>query len=151
VLLYSLSRPDLIGQRSAFDFVLGVPVEVERPAATNNWDIAITDQGAGMALVPAGSFVGLTSRAGIATVTGFTLEALDVAPGDTARYTSAPVPAELGKIYVVRSRREVCGFGALGSHYAKLEILEMNQTAGTLRMRAITNPYCNDRKLIPPD
>jgi hypothetical protein len=32
-----------------------------------------------------------------------------------------------------------------------MEALQVDATAGTLRFRAITNPYCNDRRLIPPD
>ncbi len=150
VLLYSLSRPDLIGRPSAFDFINGVPVEVENPSASGRWDMAVSDQGTGMAFVPAGAFAGISSRAGIATMTGATFETLEAAPADTARYSSAPVLAELGKVYVVRSRRENCGFGN-GSRYAKMEVVEVNRTAGTLRFRTITNPYCNDRKLIPPD
>ena len=157
VQLYSLSRPELIGQPSAFDFfnalgagVSGIPVIVEDPGASGRWDVAVTDVSGGLALAPAGAFVGLTSRAGIATVTGSTLEEFGRAPSDTSRYSSAAVPLEAGKLYVVRSRRESCGFSS-GSKYAKLEVLETNPTTGTVRFRAITNPYCNDRRLIPPE
>ncbi|MGH7467760.1 MAG: hypothetical protein ACRENP_07190 [Longimicrobiales bacterium] len=150
VLLYSLSRPDLIGRPSAYDFVNGVPRTVETPGASGTWDVAVTEGTAGFSLVPAGAFTGLASRAAIATVTGTTLENLREAPADTARYSSAAVLVEQGKIYVVRSRRENCGFSS-GSRFAKVEAVETNRTNGTLRFRAITNPYCNDRRLIPPN
>jgi hypothetical protein len=150
VLLFSLSRPNLIGQPSAFDFINGVPKAVETPGASGTWDVALTEESAGLSLVPAGAFGGLISRAGIATITGTTLETLREAPADTARYSSAAVLIETGKVYVVRSRRENCGFSS-GSKFSKLEAVDINNTSGTLRFRAITNPFCNDRRLIPPD
>ena len=155
-LLFSLSRPELLGRPSAFDFfaatsgLSGIPVVVETPTATGQWDVALTDQTGGLALVPASAFVGLNSRAGIATMTGTTFDGLREAPGDTARYSRAAVVVQLNTVYVVRTRRDGCGFGS-GSRYAKLEAVAIDRTAGTLTFRAITNPICNDRKLIPPD
>jgi hypothetical protein len=150
VLLYSLSRPELLGKPSAFDFFDGVPISVESPAASGRWDLALIDLNGELALVPASAFVGVVSRAGVATVSARTLEEVTEAPGDTAQFKSEPVVIRVGTIYVVRTRRTDCGFGS-GVRYAKLEPLEVNTTAGTLRFRSIVNPYCNDRKLIPPE
>src|SRR5687768_5477375 len=154
--LYSLSRPELIGRPSAFDFVPqpvhGIPVAVENPSATGRWDVAVVDQGNTLAFLPAGGFTGLNSRAAIAEINASTtLEELKEAPGDTTQFKTAAVTAQVGKIYVVRTRREDCGFGSFGVRYGKFEVLEVNVPAGTLRFRVITNPYCNSRTLIPPD
>jgi hypothetical protein len=127
-------------------------IAVENPVAAGHWDVAVIDQSGGLALMPAGAFSGLESRAGIATITAqTTLEELKEAPRDTAAFSDAAVAALAGRIYVIRSRRENCGFGTFGVRYTKLEVLQVNTTAGTLSFRKITNPYCNDRKLIPPD
>jgi hypothetical protein len=154
--LFSLSRPELIGRPSAFDFVpapvFGTPIAVENPSATGRWDVAVVDQGNTLAFLPAGGFTGLSSRAAIAEITASTtLEELREAPGDTAQFKSTAVTARVGRIYVVRTRREECPFSSAGVRYAKLEVLEVNAPAGTLRFRVITNPYCNSRTLIPPD
>src|SRR5688500_17307278 len=145
--LFSLSRPELIGRPSAFDFVpqplFGIPAAVENPSATGRWDVEVVDQGSPLAFLPAGGFAGLNSRAAIAEISGATtLEELREAPGDTAQFKTTVVAAQVGKIYVVRTRREDCGFGSTGVRYAKLEVLEVNAPAGTLRFRTIINPYC---------
>lgn len=158
VLLYSLSRPEYIGRESAFNFIIGVPpfipeVVVEDLNNTGNWDLALIDQGNDLALVPASAFVGLASRAGIADIGPGVLEDIRTAPGDTAQFKTTAVPIRLGTIYVVRSRRAQCpgGFGASGVFYSKMEALEIDKAAGTLLFRRISNPYCNDRALIPPE
>jgi hypothetical protein len=151
--LFSLTRPELIGRASAFDFVPpGVPIAVENPAATGNWDIAIVDNGGTLAFLPASGFTGLSSRAAIAEITvSTTLEQLEEAPRDTADFKYTAVPVRVGRIYVVRTRRADCGFGSFGVRYAKLEALSVSPTAGSVRFRTIVNPYCNNRALIPPD
>ena len=148
--LFSLSRAELIGRPSAYDFIDGVPLPVETPGVTGRWDVVLVDQGNDLALMPASAFSGLDTRAGIATLGPGTLEAVKEAPRDTAQFKRTAVAIRVGTIYVVRSRRESCGFGS-GVRYAKLEALSIDKARGTLRFRTIVNPYCNDRKLIPPD
>jgi hypothetical protein len=152
VLLYSLSRPEYIGRASAFNFIIGSPVVVEQLNATGNWDLALVDQGNDLALVPASAFVGLSSRAAVAEIGPGVLEDVRQAPGDTAQFRSTPVPIRLGTIYIIRSRRDGCsdGFGS-GVYYSKMEAIEIDKAAGTLRFRTISNPFCNDRALIPPN
>src|SRR5262245_58744205 len=153
--LFSLSRPELIGRPSAFDFTaappFGLAVIVEDPAATGNWDFAVADQGAGFALVPSSAFAGFDTRAGIAPVAGTTFDALDEAPRDSAAYRRTAVPVELNHVYVVRSHRVNAGFGGQATFFAKIEVLEANATAGSIRFRYTINPIPNDRRLIPPD
>jgi hypothetical protein len=149
-LLYSLSRPDLIGLPSAFDFVElgGVPIEL--PGLTGNWDVALVDHDGGLALLPAGAFDGIESRAAIAVLPGRVLEDVLEAPGDTAAYTMGPVRIEANTVYVVRTRRGPCQFGASGFRYAKLTATFVDVPGGRLGFNFVRNPFCNDRSFVPP-
>src|SRR5215204_2680860 len=66
ITVFSLSRTDLLGQPSAYDFVSRVVVRVETPSATGDlrWDVALRDEAGQLALVPASGFQGQVSRAG---------------------------------------------------------------------------------------
>jgi hypothetical protein len=150
VTLYSLSRPDLINQPSAYDFVNHLVVRVESPSATGTWDVALRDEGNGLALVPAGGFQGLSSRAALSVITNRTFEELREAPEDTARFTSGPVVVQAGQVLAVRTRRAGCAF-TTSVRYGKIKIIDVNPAAGTVRFAAIVNPFCNDRSLIPPN
>ena len=150
VTLHSLSRPELIGKPSAYNIVDGITVAVENPGVTGSWDFAIVDQGNDLALMPAGGFSGLSSRAAVVTTNSSSLFEFEEAPSDTSLYKTTPTPLRTGVVYVVRSRRESCGFGS-GVRYGKLEPLVIDRAAGSVQFRIIRNPYCNDRRLIPPD
>ena len=150
VTLFSLSRPELIGKPSAYNIVDGLPVAVENPGVTGSWDFALIDQGNDLAIMPASGFSGLGSRAAIVTTNSTSLFEFKEAPSDTSLYKTTATPMRVGNVYVVRSRRESCGFGS-GFRYGKLEPLAIDKTAGTMEFRIIVNPYCNDRRLIPPD
>lgn len=151
VLLYSSSRPELVGRPSAFDFVelQGLPIEI--PGLTGNWDIALADEDGGLALVPAGAFEGITSRAAIAVVPNATLEDVTVAPRDTAEFRGSTVVVDPTSVYVIRTRRASCGFGTTGFRYAKLRALAIDVERGTLTFEVVRNPFCNDRSFIPPE
>ncbi len=110
ITLFSLSRPDLINQPSAYDFINHIVLRVESPNATGNWDVALRHENGSLALVPASGFLGQQSRSGLATVTNTTFEALAEAPEDTARFTTGPVIATPGQILVVLTRRAPCAF-----------------------------------------
>lgn len=146
--IYSLSRTDLLGRPSAYDFINHVLVRVESPSATGAWDVALRDEGGQLALVPASAFQGQNSRAALAIITGQTFESLKEAPDDTARYSSAPVLVQPGQLLVVRTRRASCGFSN-AVRFGKIKIIDVNATAGTVRFESIVNPFCNDRSLEP--
>jgi hypothetical protein len=148
--VFSVSRPELIGQPSAYDFVTRVLVRVESPTSAGSWDIALRDENGQLALAPAGSFQGQTSRAGLALITNTTFEELSEAPGDTASYSVTPRIVQPGQIYAVRSRRAGCGFN-VGVRFGKIKIISVDQAAGTVRFASVVNPLCNNRDLIPPD
>jgi hypothetical protein len=150
-LLYSATRPELIGQPAAFDFVGVRRLNIESSGATGTWDAALAEQNGEFVLVPAGNFPGVDSRAAISERPETTLEALTRAPGDTAAYSRLPVRLRTGAVYAVRTRTASCvGFG-VGTYYAKFQVVAMDAMAGTVRLAVVTNPYCNDRSLIPEE
>lgn len=150
-LLYSATRPELIGLPAAFDFVGVRRLNIETSGATGAWDAALAEQNGEFVFVPAGNFPGVTSRAAISERTETTLEALTRAPGDTAAYTQLPVRLRTGAVYAVRTRTASCvGFG-VGTYYAKFQVVSMDGAAGSVRIAVVVNPYCNDRSLIPEE
>ena len=150
VTIFSLSREDLIGMPSAYDFVEHRLREVESPGATGNWDVALRHEANQLVLVPAGGFEGQQSRAGLALIPNTTFEELSEAPGDTAAFTRSPAFVQAGQVYAVRTRRASCGF-SVGVRYGKLKIINVDPTDGTLTFESIVNPFCNDRSLIPKE
>lgn len=150
VTLYSMSRPELLGQPSAYDFINHLVMRVEALSAAGNWDVAVRDSGSSLVLAPAASFTGQTqSRAALAIVNR-SFDELAEAPADTSQFSTAPVLLEPGQVMAVRTRRAPCAFSN-SVRYAKLRILEVDAAAGTVKFESITNPFCNDRKLIPPE
>ena len=148
--LFSLSRPDLIGLPSAYDFINHTVFEVESPGATGQWDIALRDEGGQLALVPAGAFEGQDSRAALALITGGTFDSLDEAPGDTSAYSRNAVVVQAGQVYAVRTRRAGCTF-TTAVRFGKMRIIAVDPVAGTVKFEAVVNPFCNDRSLVPPE
>ena len=148
--LYSLSRTDLLGLPSAYDFVNHLLYEVESPSANGNWDVALRHEGGQLALVPAGGFDGQESRAALARITGGTFDSLDEAPADTSLYTRNAVVVQPGQVYAIRTRRTPCSFST-AVRFGKLRIIAVNPAAGTVTFESVVNPFCNDRSLVPPD
>lgn len=153
--IFSVSREELLGRPSALDISSQIvrTVVVESAAEAGTWDIALAELDGEFVMLPASVIPGLDQRVGIATMTETTLPDVREAPGDTARYaTRRPVPIEIGTVYVIRSRREACGaFGGTGVRYAKMKALALDAMAGSFRFEVVRNPYCNDRRLIPPE
>lgn len=152
--LFSASRPEYIGRVSAVD-IANIPVVValpiEAPGLTGNWDFALTDADGGLSLVPASAFAGLESRARIGELQDTTLEAVTEAPRDTTAFGVEGLPLVAGNVYIVRSRRALCGTGSSGFRYAKLRPVEINVAAGTFRFEIVRNPYCGNRSFVPPE
>lgn len=151
-LLYSLARDDL-NVPSAFDFVPGrrVPVVVEAPGATGNWDLAVDTRDGEIVVLPPGA-LDIESRAGVATFPGLTLDEVEEAPDDSASYAiDEPVPVETGSVYVVRTRQARGRFSQVCVFFGKLEPVEVDAEGGTLRFVFDVNPDCNDRSLVPDE
>lgn len=150
VLLYSLARPEL-NLVSGFNFFQRTAVQVEAPAATGQWDVAVDTRGGEIVLVPPGAF-GVVTAARISTVEGVGLDDVTVAPSDTLRYVAdEAVPVRHGNVYIVKTNRAQGSFGSTCVYHAKLEPVEMDAAGGTFTFRYVVNPVCNSRDLVPPD
>jgi hypothetical protein len=149
-MVYSAARPELSGLPSAFDFIDLVRLRIEAPGSTGNWDVALGETSQGLVLIPAGAFQGIESRAAVALTAATTLAEVLEAPRDTAAYRREAVPLTEGAVYVIRTRRGICGFET-GVRYAKIKAIEVDAAAGTLRFEYVRNPYCDDRSFVPPD
>ena len=147
--IYSLSRPDLLGQPSAYDMVNFLDLRVESPSASGVWDFALRHEGNDLALVPASGFPGQNSRAALAPVNR-SFEELTEAPADTTAFTSEPVIVTPGMVMAVRTRRAPCAFSN-SVRYGKLHVIEVDAAEGFVRFEAVRNPFCNDRALVPPE
>ena len=150
ITIFSLSRPDLLGFPSAYDFANRRVISVETPGSANNWDVALGSGSGSLQLIPAIAFEGVDSRARIAVMAGSDFETLEEAPRDTAAFTAQPVSLQTGGVYVVRSRRVGCGFST-AVHYAKIKAVKLDPTAGFATFAVVVNPLCNDRSFVPPD
>jgi hypothetical protein len=144
--LFSLARPEL-DLESAFSFLDRVAVPLERPGAATQWDVAV-DTRAGQLVLLTPNAMGINSRARIAALPGQSFDLVVEAPADTLLYTATtPVPVQLTAVYVVRTNARSGGC----SSYAKLQALAIDVAAGRLEFKYDTNPFCNDRRLVPPD
>lgn len=147
VVLYSMAREEFGGLPSAYDFLNRVPVRLEL-VGYGGWDMALGEDSSGLLLVPPGAFPAFTSMAGIAELDNRDFYEVDEAPrsGDAYEQESG-VPIRENVIYIVRSRE----YGHACLSYTKMEIIDVDVTAGTLRFRYINNPHCGDRALVPPE
>ena len=155
VTIFSLSRPDLLGLPSAVDLVsscaarcLAIPIHIENPGATGRWDLALSEENAQPVFLPSGVFQGFDDRVGLGLLEETNFDAVNRVPGSSDLFNTGVVPIQIGRVYAVRTRRESCGFTA-GVRYGKLQPLAYNAAEGSLTMRVVVNPYCNDRNLVP--
>jgi hypothetical protein len=149
--IYSLSRPDLIGQPSAYDFVNLRRIVVESPGATGGWDVALAEQNGQLVFLTAGMFPGIDADVMIAETSHRTLAAALVAPSDTAEYSRGPVMVRDDAVYIVRTRTEGCVTFGAGPFYGKFQVLSVDAALGAIEIAVVRNPYCTDRDLIPPE
>ncbi len=147
--IFSLSRPELLGQPSAYDMINFLDLRVESPSASGAWDFALRHEGNDLALVPASGFPGQVSRAAFAQ-TNRSFEELTEAPADTTAFSSEPVIISPGMVMAVRTRRAPCAFSN-SVRYGKLRVIEVDAAEGFVRFEAVRNPFCNDRSLVPPE
>ena len=74
------------------------------------------------------------------------------APEDTLLYSETqPVPLDLTSAYVVRTDLRSSPFGGTCVYYAKLQPLTIDVAEGSLEFVFDANPYCNDRRVVPPE
>lgn len=146
--IYSLARPEL-GPPSGFDFLARQPVRIEAPGATGRWDVALDTQAGRLVLLAPGA-LGAATGARIALLPDTAFDTVEEAPADSARYVAeAPLAVQDGAVYVVRTHDEI-RFGSQCPHYGKFTPVQIDQVVGALRFLYDVNPFCNDRRLVPP-
>lgn len=149
VTLHALASP-MMNVASAFDFINRMSVRVETPNATGNWDVVVDARGGQVVLIPPGA-LGVASKSQVAVLPGRKLADVTEAPADTALYSArVPVPAQLGNVYVWRTRQSLGSWGMVCVYYAKMEPLAVDPAGGTLTFAFDASPVCNDRSLVPP-
>jgi hypothetical protein len=141
VVLYSLSRAELIKLPAAFDVPGMQAMTVESGHASGQWDVALAEDETGFILLPLDAFPGMNTRAGIAVMEGYSMADVTHAPADTAAYTRrTSVPVLPGPVYVVRARRVGgCTF------YGKLQAERVLADEGSVKFGWVVSPNCNDR------
>ncbi len=147
VALYSLARVDFVGREAAYDFIAQRPVVVEGSKTQDpyDFDIAITEIDGVFHVIPAGVFDGFPIRPGIAVdSSGLTFDGMDRAPRE-GYVTDAAVPLRTDWVYAVQTRRDFRGCNMFG----KFEATSLDPD-GIVVIRAVRNPLCNDRNLVPP-
>ena len=150
VLLYSLARPEL-NLPSGYNFNARQRVRIEAPAASGSWDVALDSQEGELVFLPPGA-LNITSRARVTALPDAVFEDVREAPRDTAVYSAnEAVPIEMNSVYVVRTSESLGSFGRRCVYFAKLEPLEIDVAAGTLRFVFDASPVCNDPRLVPPN
>jgi hypothetical protein len=149
--LFSVSRPDLLGLPSAYDFVNRRRVRLEEVGAAGQWDIALAEEDGAFVVKPSGAFQGVPPGPGVTVMErGRTFEDVTRAPDGLDAYVrTESVPLEAGRVYVVRTRRTT-GFLGACIYYGKFEVMEMLEEEGRVRLQLVVNPNCNNRSLIPP-
>jgi hypothetical protein len=145
VMLFSLARPEFVNRPSAWDFANARAVVLEQQKDVPSvFDMAVTEDDEGrFLLLPAGLFADFDIRPGIVEVPAASLDDVTRAPRDGYTFDE-PVPADTNVVYVVRSRQSPSGCFFFG----KMEVLELDPT-GIMTIRALTNPNCSDRSLVP--
>lgn len=147
--VYSLARPE-INVESGFAFNERRSVRIQDPNATGTWDVALDTRGGALVLLPPGA-LGVTSRAGIASLGPIPFDDVRQAPGDTLLYElDDPVPMTVGHVYAIRTNRSLTGFGSSCVYYAKMEPFSLDVPAGRMWFTYVVSPVCNSRDLFSP-
>ncbi|MFQ5679451.1 MAG: hypothetical protein ACE5HP_08320 [Gemmatimonadota bacterium] len=130
---------------SAFDMFLARPVRVDQ---TDSWDFLflVTPEGEPQ-LRPVAVVTGELSDAGLQKVSE-SFEMLLEAP-EEGYVTSSPTVIAEGDVLAVVSRRDPALQGLRCRRFGKLEILEIDEAGGILRLRHLINPNCEGRGLVP--
>jgi len=142
------NTPSALDVTASGGFIRGGRFPERLQDATIGWDLAVRVREGGIVFLPSGA-VGFGGRAGISEpLTGESFEGLTQVPSGLRFETESAVPAQVGSVYVVRSREFSTGFGGC-VQYSKLEPTDMDATAGTVTVRMSTNERCYDNRLVP--
>jgi hypothetical protein len=150
VTIYSLRLPVERQLSSGFSFYGRTAIRIELAGATGAWDMALDTQGGELVALPPGA-LGITARAGIASLGAISFTDFVQAPSDTLLYElNDPVPMTLGHVYAVRTNRVQTGFGGC-VFYAKFMPVTLDASAGFMDFEYVASRSCNNRELVSPN
>lgn len=140
-----------IDRQSALNMVSGRGLGIPRPVRvdeSDQWDIAFATLDGEPVWLPRGYFQSLEVEAGIMALDrGF--EEVERVPEDRTLYENMdPVPAEVGRVYAIRSRTDP-GLSFPCHVYAKLVIDAIEGDPPRMRIRTLWNPNCDDQNVTP--
>jgi len=144
--IFSLARPEL-ELPSAFSFRNRRTLQVQDPAATGEWDVALDTRDGDLVFVLPGAF-GVESQARIAPLPGLDFDDLREAPTDSTVFVADRAPVELGMVYVVRTTERP---GVRCVFFVKFQTTAIDIGEQSVEFRFDGSPFCNDRDLVPPD
>lgn len=150
LVVFSASRPELLGLPAAYDAVLGRVIRIEEVTATNNWDFLLVEEEGDFYFLPAGAIPGMNSRAGIAEMPGVSFDDVIEAPRDTTTYVPKATLLVEDGVYVLRTRRAPCPTFGTSVMYGKLIVNGIDEDRGFVEISVVRNPFCDLRDLVPP-
>lgn len=132
---------DLVRANGDFDLIR----TPEQFADAEQWDVALRATDSGLVFRPFRRLISNAPGAGIAVSTQ-AFDAIAEAPENNAAYSSDPVPVTENGVYVLRSR-QFTGNGLGCVKYAKMRVLEVNESDQTVRVALVINEGCLDERL----
>lgn len=119
----------------------------ERPSDAEQWDFTLRLRGGEFVFLPRGAVGVSANRAGITRPMDTPFEDVRQAPASSRFLTDSAVVVRQGATYVVRSRI----YSNPCFQYARVQPLELNVAAGTVRMQVVTSATCQDTRLVEKD
>ena len=149
VQLHALSRPEP-NLLSAFDFYNRAPKRLEAVTTGNQWDL-VTDVREGQFVwLPPGA-LDISSDAGLATSRGSDLRGGCPGPCGHGPLREGRADPDPPGPDLRDPHAEIRGSFSTCNYYGKIEVLESDPVAGTIRFQFDVNRVCNSLDLIPPD
>lgn len=129
---------------AAFDLIASIPVRTDQ---SSGWDFlfVIADDGTPR-LHPRSVIVDRPTEAGLQKVEP-SFSDLRAAPAEGYE-REAPVPIAVGDVLAAVSRQDPTTF-RFCRRFGKLEVLSIDPAAGTVTLKHLINPNCENRTLVP--
>jgi hypothetical protein len=129
--------------------VLGGTRHPER-VDVRHWDFVLRRDGAEFFLYPAAALGldSLNSAAFAPAPGGASMDEIDRAPARSEFVSAAPLRLQSGIASVLRTRVWPSPGGGPCHQFGKLQPIEMDLQAGTVRLEVATNPLCFDERLL---
>ncbi|MBV9772948.1 MAG: hypothetical protein JO040_03320 [Gemmatimonadetes bacterium] len=119
----------------------------ERPLEAEQWDFTVRLRNGSFAFYPRAAVGVAGNRAGITQPMDTPFDDVREAPASSRFVMDSAVVVRQGATYVVRSRI----YSSPCFEYARVQPLELNAAAGTVKLQVATSATCQDTRLVPKD